>query len=207
MDKQHTTQKRSLEVNLKHVFLLRHTPIYNYYLPFFYEAVSEDQLRSIPNARVNSIVWCLWHVARAEDIGVNQLAMDQSQVVDEGPWLKRMNVPFRHFGIGMAGAEVAHFSEAVNIVVLKEYHQMVGSRTCEVLNDLSATDFNQVLQDAHLRGVLEEEGAVRITERQQVYESYQGMTRGWVLMHLGLTHTFQHIGEAMTIASLLRIQR
>lgn len=33
---------------------------------------------------------------------------------------------------------------------------------------------------------------------------FQGMTRGWMLMHLGLTQTFQHIGEA-TIASLMGI--
>lgn len=51
------------------------------------------------------------------------------------------------------------------------------------------------------------EGAVRDQEASQVIEAYQGTTKGWILMHLGLTHTFQHIGEATTIASLMGIHR
>jgi len=192
---------------LKRILSIRHFPIYEYYLPFFYETLSDSQLRQRPNTVVNSVIWCLFHVARSEDIGVNRLVTEGGQVADEDRWLERMNVPFRHFGIGMTGDEVTDFSRAINISALRKYHQEVGHRTAEILESSSAISFDQVLVDEHLRSVLEEEGAVRSAEVQNVFESYQGMTRGWALMHLGLTHTFQHIGEATTIASLIGVHR
>ena len=194
-------------MNFIQAFSLRHRPIYDYYLKFFYESLSEVQLRNQPNEMVNSIVWCLWHIARAEDIGVNRLASDGAQVFDAGDWLNRLNISFRHFGIGMSGNDVADFSLAVNINTLWEYHQLVGQRTIDVLKNHPVNIFNRELEDAQLYKVLGEEGAVLDTEVTNVFNSYQGMTRGWVLMHLGLTHTFQHIGETTTIASLQGIRR
>jgi hypothetical protein len=118
-----------------------------------------------------------------------------------------MNVPFRHFGIGMTSKEVTDLGKAIDIHALGEYHQAVGRRTKEAVEGEHEIDLDQVLEDGYLYQVLGDEGAVRSAELSNVFNSYQGMSRGWVLMHLGLTHTFQHIGEATTIASLLGIQR
>lgn len=194
-------------MNLKQFFLIRHIPIYAYYLNFFYETLSDEQLRLRPNVNVNSIVWCLFHIARAEDIGVNRLVTDGPQVVDQDHWRERLNVQFRHFGIGMTSEEVTELSHTIDISALREYHQSVGKRTAEILENTSARGFDQVLEEDHLIKVLREEGAARDTEVTNVFTSYQGMTKGWILMHLGLTHTFQHIGEVTTIASLLGIRR
>ena len=142
-----------------------------------------------------------------DDIGINRLASDGVQVFDAGDWLNRLNIPFRHFGTGMSSDDVADLSQAVDIDVLWEYHQLVGQRTIEVLKYYPANNFNRELEDAQLHKVLGEEEAALETEVTNVFNSYQGMTRGWVLMHLGLTHTFQHIGEATTIASLQGTQR
>lgn len=194
-------------MNFKQAFSIRHRPIYEYYLKFFYETLSGEQLRNRVSEKVNSIIWCLWHVARAEDIGVNRLASDGTQVFDEVRWIDRLNVPFRHFGIGMTSSEVTDLSQIINVNAMREYHQLVGQRTINVLKNYPATSLNQVLDDGHLHKVLGEESAVQSREVTNVFNSYQGMTRGWVLMHLGFTHSYHHIGEATTIASLQGIQR
>ena len=194
-------------MNFKQAFSLRHRPAYDYYLQFFYESLSEAQLRNQPSEMANSIAWCLLHIARAEDIGINRLASDGTQVFDEDDWPNRLNVPFRHFGIGMSSNEVAKLSHTINIPALREYHQLVAQCTARVLENYPVVHFDQVVDDERLHKVLVEEGAVRCREVANVFNSYRDMTRGWILMHLGLTHTFQHIGEAMTIASLLGVQR
>jgi hypothetical protein len=71
-------------MKLPQVFSIRHGPIYDYYLKFFYETLSEEQLRKRPNDLVNPVSWCLWHVARTEDIGVNRLVMAR------GRWLMKV---------------------------------------------------------------------------------------------------------------------
>lgn len=194
-------------MDLLQIFLIRHTPIYEYYLKFFYEDLSDAQLRTRPHSTVNTLIWCLWHVARAEDIGLNRLVSDSVQVADAGGWLERMNLTIRHFGIGMVAEEVSELSQRIDLQALSGYHRAVGVRTAEILAGLADTFLNDVLDVNYLTQVLQVEGAVRDQEASQVIEAYQGMTKGWILMHLGLTHTFQHIGEATTIASLMGIHR
>jgi hypothetical protein len=117
-----------------------------------------------------------------------------------------MNTPFRHFGIGMSGEEVSALSQQIDLPALAAYHRAVGQRTAEIVEGLDSASLDVVLEATHLNRVLRDEGAVREAEVGSVMRIYQGMTRGWFLMHLGLTHTFRHIGEATTVASLMGLR-
>jgi DinB superfamily len=67
----------------------------------FFDTLDETHWRSRPQPVVNSLAWLIWHMARVEDAGVNRLVANRPQVLDEGNWGERMQVPIRHHGTGM----------------------------------------------------------------------------------------------------------
>ena len=50
-------------------------------------------------------------VARSEDVALNRLASDGSQLFHDEGWANRLHVPLRHFGFEMTKAEVDALSE------------------------------------------------------------------------------------------------
>ena len=67
--------------------------------------LSDEQMRVRPREDLNSLAWLMWHVARAEDIMVNQVLSGRAQIFEDG-WAKRLGITRRDFGIGMTSAEV-----------------------------------------------------------------------------------------------------
>ena len=72
-------------------FLLRYEPLHAMITDRLFAGLSEAQLRARPQGQ-NSIVWNFWHVARAEDVGINRFAGDRREVFDEGGWESRLGV-------------------------------------------------------------------------------------------------------------------
>jgi hypothetical protein len=63
-------------------FLLRYQPLHGAMMDRLFADLTDSQLRRRPQNQ-NSLVWLLWHVARAEDIGINRFADDRTEVFDE----------------------------------------------------------------------------------------------------------------------------
>ncbi len=194
-------------MDVKQAFLLRYNPIHEYHIPFFFNEIPEDKLRALPSPGINPIAWCLWHVARTEDIGVNRMVTDGRQVFDDGNWTERLKIPFRHFGIGMTSREVAGIAGTIDIRLLQDYSKEVAKRTLEIVGKLEIVSLDEIVPDEHILKVLGEEGAVKTERLKDSLGNYQGNSRGWFLMHMGMTHTYIHIGEMNTVASLMGIHR
>ena len=63
-------------------FRTRYDDLHGRFTDDLLSGLTEDQLRHRPHPGVNTIVWLLWHIARAEDIGVNRLLVDGREVLD-----------------------------------------------------------------------------------------------------------------------------
>jgi hypothetical protein len=194
-------------MDLKQAFLLRYTALREFHIPFFYKEIPEDKLRSRPVKEVNPIAWCLWHITRTEDIGLNRMVTNSSQVFDDGSWMDRLKLPYRHFGIGMTAAEVAGVAATIDIHLLEEYSTQVGERSVEIVNRLDPVSLDAIVTDDYILQVLKEEGAVKPEKVMDSLAAYRGNPKGWFLMHMCMTHTYIHIGEMNTIASLMGIYR
>jgi len=94
-------------MDVTQLFRQRYDVLYEFWLGGIWKGVPEDLMRLRPHPRVNSIAWNLWHLTRVEDAGLNRFVVDRSQVLDDGQWRQRLNVPWRHHGSGMTFAEVA----------------------------------------------------------------------------------------------------
>jgi hypothetical protein len=182
----------------------RHDVLYNYWIDYFWEQVPAEKMRERPHPKVNSIVWNLWHLARVEDVGLNRFVVNRPQVLHEGGWMERMNLPLRHQGGGMNFAEVDQLNQQIDLPALQAYSQAVCARTREILAQLNTIDLEEVVPTEHLRLVLIDEGAAH-ANAQNLVENYTGWKRGRHLMAYSVSHGFEHIGEINVIASLLNI--
>lgn len=192
-------------MNPSQLFLERHEVLYDFWLGSLWKTVPEELMRQRPHARVNSIAWILWHLTRVEDAGLNRFVVDRPQVLDEGSWMQKMDLPWRHNGGEMDFAGVDDLSRRINLKALRGYSTAVRLRTREIVTHIDPLDLDAVLKPERVRTVLIDEGwAYAPTE--ELIQHYTSWTRGKCLMIFGLTHPYQHIGEIDVIASLLGVE-
>lgn len=184
-------------------FLLRYEPLHGMMTDRLFADLTEAQLRARPQGQ-NSIAWLVWHVARAEDIGVNAFAYDRPQVFDEGDWAKRIGSGRRDLGTSMTSDEVTALSDHADVGALADYWRAVGARTLETVKRDGDRGWADAVDPARMRRIICDDGdyGPRVdTHRVQTF--YAGMTRAWAVGHLALTHTFMHVGEATVVRGML----
>ena len=165
-----------------------------------FEEVSDDQMRVRPGKGLNSLVWLLWHMARTEDAAVNPVVAGRDQVLDE-VWMRRMNVPWRIIGTGMTDDEVGEMTARADIAAVRAYRSAVGLRTREVVSALAADEWDRIVGAEDIeRGAAA--GAFRDWVEGQTYP-WQGWSRADQLASSAIRHNAAHIGEAVTVRSLI----
>jgi hypothetical protein len=193
-----------MKMEFSQLFQQRHDVLYDFFLADFWKTVPDNLMRQRPHPNVNSIAWILWHLTRVEDSGMNRFVTDRSQILDEGNWMERMNIPWRHNGGGMSFVEVDDLNQRINLAALHDYSIDVQTRSQEIIKQINLEDLDVTLQPEHLKIILLEEGLAH-SNGEELVKWYSGWSKGKCLMTFGLTHPFQHIGEMGVIASLLGI--
>lgn len=183
------------------LFRTRYDDLHRRFIDDVISGLTDDQLRHRPHPGVNTIAWLLYHIARAEDIGVNRFVMDRRQVLDEQGWRARLGLPRQDIGTGMDDGEVDELSGKVDWAALRAYWDAVGRRTLEVLPTLAPTALDAVITREFAERVAIEEGAAGANGRW-VVEAWTGKTRGWFLCQLALVHTYGHLYEARVVKGL-----
>lgn len=184
-------------------FMLRYEPLHAAMTDRLFANLSDAQLRARPHGQ-NSIAWLLWHVARAEDMGVNRFAEDRQEVFDEGKWHARLDVGRREVGTGMTSEEVSDLTARVSIPALRDYWIAVGQRTLDVVRARGADGWDTAVDPSRIRRVVREEGDFGPHANPERVESYfTGMTRGWAFAQLALVHSWGHFYEAYMVRGML----
>jgi hypothetical protein len=191
-------------MNLQSLFLQRYDALCDFWLEGVWEQVPDEAMRQRPHPQVNSIAWNLWHLTRVEDAGLNRFVVDLPQVLDEGDWSQRLNIPWRHNGGEMSFAEVDELNGRIDLAALHEYALAVQSRTRAIVNQLDPQQMEAAMDEARLRLILFDEGLAH-PRASGLLQNYTGWSKGKCLMNFGLTHPYQHVGEIGVIASLLGI--
>lgn len=192
-------------MNIAQLFLQRYDPLYNFYLAGIWEYVPDEMMRIRPYPRTNSIAWNLWHLTRAEDVGLNRFIADRTQVLDDGSWAEKMNIPWRHHGTEMTFAEVDELNQRIDLDALHGYSQAVQARTRTIVATLEETDLDAVMEENKLRHLMVDEGVAH-SHPEAFIQNYLGWSKGKCLMLFGLTHPYQHLGEIEVLASLVGVE-
>ena len=164
------------------------------------DGLTEEQMRLCPN-NLNSIAWMLWHLTRCEDVGINRIVCENSQVFDENNWAKELNVSRRDIGTSMTFQEVISFSSQINISALLDYYLEVTKRIQSVIENIKPADLDKIPEDKFLNKILFNEGAL-CKKSEWVAEHYSNKSKSWFLGHMGLTHGKGHLGQILFIRKL-----
>jgi hypothetical protein len=192
-------------MHIPEIFIQRYNPLVNFYLADIWEKVPQHLLRERPHPRVNSIAWILWHITRCEKAGLNRFVVDGSQVLDDGGFLERLNLPWRHHGCEMTFPEVDQLDSRIDLVALHEYCLAVQERTRQIINTLDDVNLDVVMETPTLTHILVDEGLAH-SNAEGFIKNYKGWSKAKCLMTFGLTHPYQHVGEIGVVASLLGVE-
>lgn len=186
------------------LFLQRHDVAHDFWIAELWRKVPDGLMRQRAHPHLNSLAWIVWHMLRAEDAGVNRFVVDRPQIFDEGEWLPKLNLPWRHIGSGMTLAEVDLLSQRIDLGALRGYSEAVRQRTREIVMQIEMDSLDATITSERARVIVIDEG-VGYPNAEGLVENYTGWSKGRCLMNFGLTHLFEHIGEVSIIATLLDV--
>ncbi len=167
-----------------------------------WKGLNEAAARCIPVKMEHSIAWVIWHIARIEDVTMNLLIADGSQVMEQDNWLKRMNATIQHSGNAMDEESIVAFSTMLDLDALRAYRVAVGQRTREIVKALSAKQLRQKVEPSRLQRIRDERA---ILETAGEIIAYWGRrTAAGLLLMPATRHNFLHLNEAARIKSKSR---
>jgi hypothetical protein len=144
-----------------------------------------------------AVVWCIWHIARIEDIAMNLLVAGRPQVVHGDNWLERMNAPVPDTGNAMDEEGVAELSVALGLEALRAYRLTVGRRTREIV---------QQLEPQALKGKVDRARLQQVWDEGAVVEAASGIVDYWgrrniagLLLMPAARHNLVHLNEALRL--------
>ncbi|MBN2387831.1 MAG: DinB family protein [Anaerolineales bacterium] len=170
-----------------------------------WDGLGDADARCIPPKFEHSIIWCIWHLTRIEDVTMNLLLAGTPQLFLQDGWVDCLGVPNRDTGNGMEAADITHLSTGVDISTLRAYRQAVGRRTRQIVQGLPANEMKlRIDPDWLLQGI--DQGAVHEKGRY-VFACWGGRTKAELLRMPPTRHTMVHLNEALRIRQMVYRQR
>ena len=159
--------------------------------------MTEEQIRRIPRNCEHSVAWCVWHIARIEDVAMNLLVAGSPQVLHRDNWLERMKVTVGDTGNAMDEEGVAELSAAIDIEALRAYRLAVGRRTREIVQQLEPEALKQKVDPSRLQQVRDERAVVEAANGIVDYWGRRNIA-GLLLMP-ATRHNLVHLNEALRL--------
>ena len=156
--------------------------------------MTEVQMRRIPQNREHSVLWCIWHIARIEDVTMNLLIANTRQIFDEGNWLAKTDSSISHTANAMTVKEIAELSDRLNIAALREYRIAVGHRTREIVKTLEPGMLKKKIDPAQITCLAEKE--VVHKDALGIIEYWSKRTIAGLLLMPASRHNLVHLNEA-----------
>lgn len=156
--------------------------------------MTTESMRRIPAGCEHSVLWCIWHIARIEDVAMNVLVADSAQVLHQENWRDRLNTPFEHTGNAMDVGDVEILNKAINVDALRAYRVAVGRKTRKIVKGLPPGTLKEKVDPSRIQ---------RVREAGAVLESASGIIDYWrkrniagLLLMPATRHNLVHLNEA-----------
>ncbi len=162
-----------------------------------WQGLTEPIFRRIPSGGEHSIAWCLWHLARIEDLTMNLLLAGKAQLFLSENWQAALKTGVQETGNALDSAAMARLSAEVDMQALRAYRLEVGRRTRQNVAELSPLDLKQPVSPVRLQQALDE-GAVA-KEAYGLIEYWGGLTGAGLLLMPPTRHLLVHLNEALRL--------
>jgi hypothetical protein len=164
--------------------------------------LDKDQIRTIPTNSEHSIAWCIWHLARIEDIALNVLVAGTPQVYLKDNWIHRLNVEYIDSGNEMDRKDISRLSEQIDTNALRSYRVAVGFRTREIARGLQPPQLKTKVDPTRIQQVKEQGALVEAAYAIAAYWSRRNIA-GLLLMP-ATRHNLVHLNEASRIKDRMK---
>ncbi|MGB6420200.1 MAG: DinB family protein [Anaerolineales bacterium] len=159
--------------------------------------MAEVQIRRIPQSCEHSVAWCIWHIARIEDVTMNLLVAGSSQILYRGNWLERMKITVRDTGNEMDEEEMATLGATIDIEALRAYRMAVGRRTREIVQQLEPEELKQQVDPIRVQQVMDE--GVVVEEAIAIANYWSRRNIAGLLLMPATRHNLVHLNEALRL--------
>jgi len=164
-----------------------------------WQDLDESVARRIPRNEAHSVAWCIWHMARIEDVTMNVLLAGEDQCFVVEDWPERLRVGLSDTGNAMTVEEIAVLSANVDLAALSAYRAAVGQRTRQIVQHIQPADIRRKVQPERLQRLLDE-GAVCEASRG-LLDYWGGLTVAGLLLMPPTRHNLVHLNEAIRLKS------
>ncbi|MGG0716974.1 DinB family protein [Robertmurraya massiliosenegalensis] len=151
---------------------------------------------STPDTK-NSIAWHLWHITRIEDMTMNILVANRSQVLHRGKWLAKMNVSYPHSGNDMVDEDIAKLSANIDFESLLAYREAVGRETRYIVASLKPEQLIMEIDKERIEQLFLEDAVQKQSEWLAQYWGKKTVA-GLILMP-ATRHIFLHLNKCHRI--------
>ncbi len=161
-----------------------------------------EQMRYTPKGSPHSVAWRIWHMARIEDVTMNVLLADATQVYDSGRWRDKLEIDCVSVGNEMTDADIVRLSETINLKVLFAYRLAVGKRTRAIVPRLKFDLLARPPAPDRLRRLVDER-AVQ-PSATWLLDYWGGHPAANLLLMPATRHPFVHLNEIKRLLPKLR---
>jgi len=163
-----------------------------------WENLKLETCKIIPKKGV-SILWCIWHTTRIEDLISNLLIGDKETIFNDRI-RSQLNIEIMDVGNSMTDSEMEKLNNNINLKALKEYRIKVGKSTKEILESLEYKDLKTKVKPEHIEKIVKNGGVVNNPNSIWLLD-YWGNNNILGLLKVPITshHTTYHFGPCFSI--------
>lgn len=146
-----------------------------------------------------TVAWCLWHLTRIEDITMNILVADDTQVINSDNWLEKMKIAICDTGNAMTNEEIIDFSSRIDMEQLKSYRKAVGRKTREIIKKFEPSDLKRKMENKRLQRILDEGGVLNVEGSKYLIDFWGKKNVAGIILMPITRHQIVHINEAIQL--------
>lgn len=159
-----------------------------------WDNLDEYTFRNSINEKGRTIAYGIWHSSRIEDITMNILVANQSQVFNE-KWKKKINSSIIDTGNELDKQGILQFSKFINMNELKNYRLEVGKRTIEIIKSLTSNDMKRKFTKEHLQKIIDIGAVANVESANWLIDFWGKKTVAGIILMPVTRHNTIHLSE------------
>ena len=164
-----------------------------------WEGLDELSFRTMPTVKDETVAWSLWHLTRIEDITMNILVADETQIINTDNWIERMNVNVLDTGNAMTDEEIIDLSSNIDMQELRNYRIAVGRKTRDIIQQFKPADLKRKMEPKRLQRILDEGAVLNVDGAKWLIDFWGRKNVAGILLMPVTRHNLVHINESMNI--------
>ncbi len=162
-----------------------------------WEGLHKDTFCTMPTIKDETIAWSLWHITRIEDITMNILVANETQIIYKGNWLEKLGVTVCDTGNSMTDEEIIDLSSRLNMQELRQYRIAVGRKTREIITSLQPADLKGKIKADRLQRILDEGAVLNVESANWLIDFWGRKNVAGILLMPVTRHQMVHLNAAM----------